>query len=50
MNKGILFNKVDFIKKRNLGSLVTYPTGSILICKVLMLKSSVDNSCPYFNP
>lgn len=39
-----------FIKKRNLGEVVTYPTGSMLICKVLVLKHSLDPNHPYYNP
>jgi hypothetical protein len=26
------------------------PTGSILICKVLMVKEEYDANCPYFDP
>jgi hypothetical protein len=40
----------NFIKKRNLGSLCLLPTGSILICKVLMVKEDIDVNCPYFSP
>jgi len=39
-----------FIKKRNLGEVVVYPTGSMLICKVLVLKHSLDPNHPYYNP
>jgi hypothetical protein len=39
-----------FIKKRNLGEIVTYPTGSMLICKVLVLKNCLDPNHPYFKP
>lgn len=38
------------MKKRNLGDLVVYPTGSMLICKVLISKNSLDTNNPYFNP
>lgn len=40
---------LDFIKKRNLGDLTLLPTGSILICKVLMVKEEPDIENPYFN-
>ena len=39
-----------FIKKRNLGEVVTYPTGSMLICKVLVLKHSLDPNHPSYDP
>jgi hypothetical protein len=40
-NKNSKLNK-NFIKKRNLGDLTLLPTGSILICKVLMVKEETD--------
>ena len=42
--------EVDFIKKRNMGNLCLLPTGSILICKVLMVKEEIDSATPFFDP
>lgn len=38
MAKSILFFSLDFIKKRKFDKMLLLPTGSILICKVLMIK------------
>lgn len=43
------FNK-KFIKKRFSQDFLIYPSGMLLICKVLMIKSIPDSQYPYFDP
>jgi hypothetical protein len=40
----------DFIKSRKLDKMLLLPSGSILICKVLMVKEEIDSTNPYFDP
>lgn len=50
MNKSTDCAYIDFIRKRNLDQLFLLPTGSILICKVLMIKEEPDTAVPFFDP
>ena len=40
----------DFIKNRKFDKMLLLPSGSILICKVLMIKEEIDSNNPFFDP